>query len=417
MPTSPPTLTLEPFEQGFDFPTSLTFDDQGRLYVAESGLPFAGARPGGRIWRIHDGRRELLARNLRAPVNGITVHDGALYISEGARFGRISRLPLEGGSPQPVLDDLPGGGNYQTNMTAFGPDGRLYFSQGAATNTSIIGLDALDIGWLRKLPHPLDIPGHDIELREVAIETNDPRQGAGRAVTGPFAPFGTVHPAGTRLPAALPCTSAVMSCLPDGTDLRLVAWGLRNAYGLLFLPDGRLLATDQGANDRGSRPVGQVPELLYEVHEGAWYGWPDFIGGVPITDPRYGPASGTPTQFALANHHELPPPETPLLAFEPHSAAVKMALAPDGRIVIALFGDEIPLTAPSGPRSGRALAVVDPRDWTHIVLPTPALKRPIDVAFDPDGQLYMLDFGHFEPGEKGRLDATAGSGGIWRARW
>jgi glucose/arabinose dehydrogenase len=56
----------------------------------------------------------------------------------------------------------------------------------------------------------------------------------------------------------------------------LVAWGLRNAYGLLFLPDGRLLAIGQGADDRGSRPVGNVPDLLFEGNPGAWYGWPDF---------------------------------------------------------------------------------------------------------------------------------------------
>ena len=58
-----------------------------------------------------------------------------------------------------------------------------------------------------------------------------------------------------------------MRCNLDGSDLELVAWGLRNAYGLGFLPDGRLLAVDQGADDRGSRPVGNVPDLLFEVRE------------------------------------------------------------------------------------------------------------------------------------------------------
>jgi glucose/arabinose dehydrogenase len=56
----------------------------------------------------------------------------------------------------------------------------------------------------------------------------------------------------------------------DGSDLELVAWGLRNSYGLGFLLDGRLLAIDQGPDDRGSRPVGNAPDLLYEIHEGSW---------------------------------------------------------------------------------------------------------------------------------------------------
>src|SRR5438132_1651573 len=92
-------------------------------------------------------------------------------------------------------------------------------------------------------------------------------------------------------------TAAVMRCEPDGSGLELVAWGLRNAYGLGFLPDGRLLATDQGADDRGSRPVGNAPDLLFEVREGAWYGWPDYIGGDPITDERYRPVRGPAPTF------------------------------------------------------------------------------------------------------------------------
>ncbi|MFC8130748.1 PQQ-dependent sugar dehydrogenase [Streptomyces sp. NPDC057302] len=420
--TAPPTheapeaaLPLEPFARGLHFPTSITFDAQGQLYVAESGLPFGGAPAGGRIWRIGTDCRDLLAEGLRTPVTGLTCHDGALYVSEGGQPGRILRLGLDGGPPAVVLDNLPGGGNYQTNMTAFGPDGRLYFSQGAATNTSVLGLDALDIGWLKKIPHPIDVPGLEIELTGVRARTGNPLHPGTSAVTGPFAQFNTAHPAGTRIRAELPCTSAVMSCAKDGSDLKLVAWGLRNAFGLLFLPDGRLLATDQGADDRGSRPVGGVPELLFEVREGAWYGWPDFIGGVPVHDPRFAPEQGEAPGFVLANHDELPTPQTPLVSFEPHVSAVKMDHTPEGRILVALFGDEIPMTAPSGPRVGRSLALLDPADWSSTPLTCP-LKRPIDVRFGPDGYLYALDFGHFEPG-KGTMDAAAGSGAIWRMPW
>ena len=44
---------------------------------------------------------------------------------------------------------------------------------------------------------------------------------------------------------------------PDGSEVEMLAWDVRNTFGLHFLPDGRLLAAAQGANDRGSRPVGK----------------------------------------------------------------------------------------------------------------------------------------------------------------
>jgi glucose/arabinose dehydrogenase len=301
---------LELVAKGFSFPTSLTFDGAGVAYVAESGLPFGGAPPGGRIWRLEpDGTRTLLLDGLRPPVNGLTWHEGSLYISEGGHPGRISRLD-PGGAWTTILDSLPGPGNYHTNMLAFGPDGRLYFSQGAMTNTGIIGLDAYELGWLKRLPHAHDIPGYDIALAGVNVETPNPlsTDPGARVSTGAFAAFGRPTEPGQRLRAGLPCTAAVMRCNPDGSGLELFAWGIRNAYGLGFLPDGRLLATEQGADDRGSRPVGNVPDLLFEVRQGAWYGWPDFIGERPITDPEYLPTRGPAPPFVLANHDELPPP-------------------------------------------------------------------------------------------------------------
>src|SRR5438876_963179 len=106
----------------FSFPTSITFDLQGSLYLAESGLPFGGEASGGRIWKItSDRNRTLIKEGLRAPVNGLTYYEGHLYVSEGGHPGRISRLDLKG-NQEVMLDDLPGPGNYHTNMVVIGPD-------------------------------------------------------------------------------------------------------------------------------------------------------------------------------------------------------------------------------------------------------------------------------------------------------
>ena len=411
----------EPVATGLDFPTSLALDADGILYVAESGLPFAGARPGGRVGA--DGSSAVVLEGLRQPVNGLTWHDGGFYISEGGFPGRISWW-APGRPRQTVLDGLPGRGNYHTNMVAMGSDGWLYFSQGAMTNMGVVGLDAYDMAWLMQLPHPCDVPGYDIALSGQLFETPDPLadERPARTMTRPFAPFGDASAPAARIAGQAPCTAAIMRCRPDGTELELVAWGLRNAYGLGFLPDGRLLATDQGPDDRGSRPIGNAPDMLYDVKKGGWYGWPDFVGGRSVEESAFRPARGPHPRFLLVNHGELPAPERPLLTFPVNAAAAKFAVLPasarrwPGQLLVAIFGDEKPMTAPPGAKVGRTLLRVDPADWSAHAMRLPDLQRPIDVAAAQDGsRIWVLDFGRFEMLAEGRVDALAGSGAVCTA--
>jgi hypothetical protein len=409
---------------GLSFPSALAFDPEGVAYVAESGLPFGGGAPGGRVWRLdRDGARTLVAGELGHPITGLVWHDGSLWVSQGSDPGRISRLEPDGTLTH-VLDGLPGGGNYHTNEVAFGPDGKMYWGQGAMTNTGLVGLDALVMGWLKKLPHSVDIPGYDVVLADAAVTTRDPfaTDPAATTATGPFTQFGQRLLGGTRIEGRTLATSAVLRANPDGTDVELVAWGIRNPFGLRFLPDGRLLALDQGADDRGSRPVADVPDYLWEVRPGAWYGWPDYMGGVPITDPRFTPRTGPGPSFILGNHDELPPPEAPLAEFVSHTAATKFDVDPGSGgtvLVVALFGDETPMTAaPGHPTVGRALTLLRTTDLRQHVLRTPELERPIDVRFHPvDGSLWIVDFGAFEMRGQGgevTVDAVKGSGAVVR---
>lgn len=101
-------------------PDDLAFDDRGDLYVTE---PMEG-----RISvRTADGRTTVLRADLPG-VNGITFHQGRLFVDECRLGGRLLELDLQGGEPRAVLEDLE-----LPNALAAGPDGLLYFPLVAAS--------------------------------------------------------------------------------------------------------------------------------------------------------------------------------------------------------------------------------------------------------------------------------------------
>jgi hypothetical protein len=181
-----------------------------------------------------------------------------------------------------------------------------------------------------------------------------------------------------------------------------------------------LIATDQGSDDRGSRPIGNVLELMFEIKKDAWYGWPDFIGGIPVTDEQFVPTRGPKLEFILGNHKELPEPEKPLLKLPANSTAAKFGILPEthpmylGQTILALFGDEKPMTATAGLKSGRNLSRIDPLDWSHHPMPELDLDRPIDVKYNRhDDSILILDFGAFEMSNNG-VEAQKGTGKVWK---
>lgn len=64
--------------------------------------------------------------------------------------------------------------------------------------------------------------------------------------------------------------ASILEMDPDGKNARFFARGLRNAVGLRWL-DGKLLATNMGADHLGDH---KPADTLYEVADGAHYGWP-----------------------------------------------------------------------------------------------------------------------------------------------
>jgi len=153
------------------YPTSVEFDDAGNMYVAEGGFVYGDDVAQARVLRLpadSSARPVTVADNLNGPVTDLLWHDKRLYISHR---GKIS--VLENGTVRDLVTGLPSLGDHHNNQLTVGPDGKLYFGQGTATNSGVVGLDNFKMGWLAKYPDVCDVPAKDIRLHPQPFETPD----------------------------------------------------------------------------------------------------------------------------------------------------------------------------------------------------------------------------------------------------
>jgi glucose/arabinose dehydrogenase len=220
----------------------------------------------------------------------------------------------------------------------------------------------------------------------------------------------------------------------DGSNLEVVAWGFRNPYGSAFHPDGRLFVTEHGIDERGARYIVGDLDDLYEIQEGAWYGWPDFASGIPLDDPRWG-TGGQGREPVLAEHPNPNPPK-PVVSFKPHAGVNGVSVSADERFgfvgdaFVALFGDLAPVTTPRlAAPAGFKVVRVDMQKHEVVdfavnriagpasKLPHAGFERPSHCAFGPDGALYVVDWGEIEIApEVGGVRMQQGTGTLWRIR-
>lgn len=435
----PAGFTIEVVAQGLTFPTGVAFDDRGDVYVTESGYAYGEVFTTPRLLRIArgGGQPAVVAEGEKnGPWNGLTHVDGDFFVSEGGVMegGRILRIAGESGKISTIASGMPSQGDHHTN----GPvarDGWIYFGQGTATNSAVVGEDNHQFGWLGRFPQVHDVPCQDVTLTGQNFVTENPLTPSpdDRATTGPFLPFGTAGKAGQVVPGKVPCSGAVMRVRPTGGEIELVAWGFRNPFGLAFAPDGRLFVTDNGFDERGSRPVFGGADMLWEVRPGQWYGWPDFSEGRPLGNPHYGEGEGEAPRAVLSEHPGEPPKPAAYLAV--HASADGLDFSRSARFghvgnaFIAEFGDQAPAVGMVTQPVGFKVVRVDLAGGGVITdfavnrgkkngpasrLGTGGLERPLAVRFDPTGDaLYVVDFGVLTMSKAGSRPVT-GTGALWR---
>jgi len=397
----PPEYSIEAFALGLDTPTSMVFSENGDLYIAESGE--RSGKP--KVYVLNNGRFEIVAENFFAPITGINYFDGSLYISHKGHITVIR----SNGSRQDIISGLLCNGDYGISNIAFGPEGKIYFGQGTVTNSGVVGMDN---DWVLSHPFLHDEPTHDIILVGQNFDTGNIlvpiRENAS---TGAFSAYAVPNQPDEIKKGIIRGSGSILRANRDGTELELIADGLRNPVFIKFNREFQLYVSNRSYDVRGSRPIANAPDELHIIVPGTWYGWPDYSVGEPVISPRFRPEGRKQPEFLLKYHPNIPP--KPFAEFAPHSSIKGFAFnynknfSPEGDAFIAEFGSFGSLTmgqsAPFG-GIGHKISRVDSTGEvsTFIINKSglPALitgeggfGRPLDVAFGPDGAMYILDNG------------------------
>jgi sugar lactone lactonase YvrE len=355
-------------------PDDVAFDPRGNLYATEVMDGRVSARSA-------DGHTRVLRDDIPS-ANGITVHQGRLFIGECREGGRLLELDLGGGPPRVLLENVP-----SPNAMEVGPDGLLYFPVMGANEIWRIGLDggkpepeivATGLG----VPDSVkfDSTGHIVstQVHSGQVLRIDPRTGK-RTVLADLNPgLDNSTFVGDRLFVSN-FTGEITEILDGGRTSTLLPGGLNWPLDLAVGADGRLYVAD------GTYFYVVLPDhTLQTVGMLFSPGYPGFLRGVApaglgefvVTTSggqvsRYRPADG----------------ETEVLA-DGFDQLYGVAVTADGAVVAAELG------------TGRVLSI----RAGQVEVIASGLHDPIGLAIAPDGTCLVSEAG------AGRVARIAGSG-------
>jgi hypothetical protein len=446
----PDGYSIEPVIAGLSFPTCLEFGEDGELYIGEGGCTWP-TRPTmlPRILRLSpSGELEHFVTMDLAGPRGFAVKHGVLYASsKGGYCSRVERYDLRTRERKVLFDKLPDGGWHEPGGPVIGPhDGLLYFAQGSVGLNGVVSPAGFTVD-IAKHPDARDVPGQDITLSGNNVQMRDPTKPFPfLTYTGPFKRFGEPARPGEVVRGQLWCSTGLWRSTLDGERPELVAWGIRNPFGLAFDEHGNLFVSDNDYEEKGERAIAQDPDRVWHVRGARlphgslrtpeWFGFPDIAGdGLPVWHESHLPLVGTPAKPLLLN----PPPWAGPAAWlgPPHTGLGKLdccrtdAFGPGhrGKLFLCLFGSYAPLNSPRPEQvtNGFAITEIDVSTGRDQVFlrnrhPGPAsahpgsggIERPVACKFSPDGRsLYILDFG-INAADPTKVVAYARTGVLWR---
>lgn len=312
-------------------------------------------------------RATTIARGLDRPTALAVGPDGRLYVTEEP--GALVSLPGRGGRARPFLDDL----NVPLGVLWVGRD--VYVAQrGSVLRATLSGG--------RATARRLVVRGLPFELHQ---QDGLAHGRDGRVYLGSGSTCDVCEQTDPR-------SAAVLSFLPDGSDLRIVATGLRNPYGLTVHPrTGAIYATVNGQDELGSNDDPEPAELLVKIQTGLDFGWPGCWPSARLLR-LVGACRGVARPSAYLEPHSAP-------AGLDYYDATMFPVAYREQFYVAEWGTYF------GRRVGRRVVRVDPEPGGPGVVRVFAsgIEHPIDVDVAPDGSLLVLDYGRLGTRDDGRI--------------
>lgn len=341
-------------------PDDVAFDANGNLYATEV--------MDGRVSVCDIGGRTRVLRDDVPSANGITFHQGRLFIGECRAGGRLLELDLAGGPPRVLLENVP-----SPNAMEVGPDGLLYFPVMGANEIWRIDPDG---GEPQCVASDLGVPDSvKFDARGYIVSTQvasgqvlriDPRNGERQLLAQLHAGLDNCTFAGEQLFVSN-FSGEITEISPQGTTRSVLTGGLNWPLDLAVGYDGQLYIAD-GTYFYVALPDGSLHTagMLFSP------GYPGFLRGVVASGPGEFVVT---TSGGQVSRYRPETDQTELLA-DGFDQLYGVALGPGG-VVFAELG------------TGRLLSL---RSGGIEVLAT-GLREPVGVAVDADGTCLVAEAG------------------------
>lgn len=223
-----------------------------------------------------DNKEEILVYDKSLNIYDIACYNNDIII---ASDNRVLLYDVNKEQYTELINNLPNNGlNHKTNIIL--NRDYLYISIGSNTNSGIV-----------------DENNKNEEKASFEWEST----GIGYNNNYAFVPFGEKVIEGQKIKENVLSNASILRYDLNSNEFITYATGIRNVEGLAIDSLGKLTAIVGGMEDSGVRAVKDDADYIYNIKEKAWYGWPDFSGGDPITSPRFSDGTNK-LSFVIANH-------------------------------------------------------------------------------------------------------------------